>query len=113
MINTKRKIVVCQDPGHKDIGQADFYGELIFLDLPDVDSESVDLVSSALYKELNRINFTHNDYILMLGDPAVLSMALTIAASRTAGVAKILKYNRLRQKYFAVTIDLNNITKGV
>jgi len=51
--------------------------------------------------------YTEEDYILAIGDPAAIGIACSVAAQRTGGRYKMLKWDRQEQRYFPITIDIS------
>jgi hypothetical protein len=81
------------------------YGELRIL-VPAGQS----LVSSVpVVRQLNEQlrNFSEDDYLLPLGDPAIMAAAAAIAAKQTNGKLTILKWDRREGAYLAVKLDLS------
>lgn len=52
-------------------------------------------------------NFTDEDFIVPIGDPAAIAMAASIAAQVNDGKYKLLKWDRASESYYPVEIDIN------
>ena len=52
-------------------------------------------------------DFDDGDYLLMMGDPAAMGIACCIAAEMNRGKFNILKWDKKQQRYYPVTINLN------
>jgi len=52
-------------------------------------------------------DFDDNDYLLMMGDPAAMGISCCIAAEMNRGKFNILKWDKKQQRYYPVTINLN------
>jgi len=52
-------------------------------------------------------DFDDGDYLLMMGDPAAMGIACCIAAEMNRGRFNILKWDKKQQRYYPVTINLN------
>ena len=52
-------------------------------------------------------DFDEGDYLLMMGDPAAMGIACCIAAEMNRGRFNILKWDKKQQRYYPVTINLN------
>lgn len=50
-------------------------------------------------------DFSDNDYLLPVGDPAVMMAAGAIAAEFNHGRIKLLRWDRIQQQYIVVQID--------
>jgi len=86
------------------------FGEVEFLF-----SERAQLIYSAgsfihsLRKKLEGYN--DEDYLLLVGDPAVIAVAAVVASERNHGKFKLLKWDRMAGKYYPLSIDLYNKEK--
>lgn len=68
------------------------------------------LVSSVpVVRQLNEQlrEFTEDDYLLPLGDPAIMAAAAGIAARNTNGRLNVLKWDRRQGAYLNVQLDLS------
>lgn len=68
------------------------------------------LVSSVpVVRQLNEQlrDFTSDDFLLPLGDPAIMAAAAGIAARNTNGVLNVLKWDRRAGMYLNVKLDLS------
>ena len=52
-------------------------------------------------------NFNDDDYLLLIGDPAAIGVACSIAAFNNRGRYSILKWDRQEGVYYPVDIDLH------
>jgi len=50
--------------------------------------------------------FTDDDYIVAVGDPSLIAAAACIAARKTGGSLKMLKWDRMSRNYISVEIQL-------
>lgn len=50
--------------------------------------------------------FTEDDYIVAVGDPSLIAAAACIAARKTGGSLKMLKWDRMSRNYISVEIQL-------
>ena len=57
-----------------------------------------------LQKELK--DFNDNDYLLLIGDPAIIGLCCAIAADINNGKFKVLKWDRNDKRYYDLEIDL-------
>jgi|SRR5580765_5160512 len=51
-------------------------------------------------------NFTEEDYILSVGDPAVVALVVAVATVLTDGRFTLLKWDRSKYNYVPIRIDL-------
>lgn len=50
--------------------------------------------------------FTADDYIVAVGDPSLIAAAACIAARKTGGSLKLLKWDRMSSNYISVEMQL-------
>ena len=83
------------------------YGEIKFLF-----TERAQLVYSAgsiihkLRKKLDKYN--DEDFLLLVGDPAIIAVAAVVASESNNGKFKLLKWDRIASKYYPISVDLYN-----
>ena len=51
-------------------------------------------------------DFNDKDYLLLIGDPAIIAVAGAIASENNNGRFKVLKWDRNEMKYYDIEIDL-------
>ena len=51
-------------------------------------------------------DFNDNDYLLLIGDPAIIGLCCAIASDFNNGKFKVLKWDRIDRKYYDLEIDL-------
>ena len=51
-------------------------------------------------------DFNDNDYLLLIGDPAIIGVCCAIAAEYNNGKFKVLKWDKREYRYYDVEIDL-------
>jgi hypothetical protein len=98
------RVFVVQETTH-NITVALDYGELKFL-LPM--NENVMLNPQPVVRRLRRElrDYKPTDYILPLGDPVAIGVAVAVASSLTNGMVSILKFDRQTRRYFPVRLDI-------
>ena len=52
-------------------------------------------------------NFSDNDFLLLSGDPVCIGICFTVAALNNKGNVKVLKWDRIEEKYFPVSIKID------
>ena len=52
-------------------------------------------------------DFSDDDYLLMMGDPAAMGIACCVAAEMNRGKFNILKWDKKAQRYYPVSVNLN------
>ena len=97
--------LVQENPYINVLGAAE-YGEIVVL----FDSGQQIMFSPqpAIRKLKRKLkDFDDGDYLLMMGDPAAMGIACCIAAEMIRGRFNILKWDKKQQRYYPVTINLN------
>jgi hypothetical protein len=72
------------------------------------DRKQMILASAPLTFELQKHlkEFNDNDYLLLIGDPAIIGLCCAIAADVNNGKFKVLKWDRNDKRYYDLEIDL-------
>jgi len=99
-------VYVLQEMG-RNIRSAEKFGDLKIC-LPD--NKQIVLSSGPLTFKLQQElrDFNDKDYLLLIGDPAIIAVAGAIAADINNGRFKVLKWDRNETKYYDIEIDLRN-----
>ena len=97
-------VYVLQEKG-RNIRSAEKFGDLKVV-LPD--NRQIVLSSGPLTFKLKHElkDFNDNDYLLLMGDPAIIAVAGAVASDVNGGRFKILKWDRDEKKYYDIEIDL-------
>ena len=100
-------VYVIQDFGDKNLLPARKYGEIRILLPP---NRQVVFSSAPTVRRLREglKNFSDKDYLLLIGDPAAIGIATSIASENNRGRYKLLKWDRQEAEYFDINIDLRN-----
>jgi|TARA_R110000764_G_scaffold224785_1_gene314058 hypothetical protein len=97
--------VVQEVPGRNILG-ARAYGDLKVL-LPPNTNIVLSSVSTIERLRSGLKEFCNEDYLLLMGDPAVIGLACVIASDINSGVYKVLKWDRIEKDYYPVDIDIH------
>ena len=97
-------VYILQEMG-KNVRSAEKFGDLKVC-LPD--NRQMILSSGPLTFKLKQElkDFNDNDYLLLIGDPAIIAVAGAIASENNNGRFKVLKWDRNEMKYYDIEIDL-------
>ena len=97
-------VYVLQEMG-RNIRSAEKFGDLKIV-LPD--NRQIVLSSGPLTFKLKHElkDFNDDDYLLLMGDPAIIAVAGAVASDVNGGRFKILKWDRDEKKYYDIEIDL-------
>ena len=88
-----------------NVRSAEKFGDLKIM-LPD--RKQMILASGPLTFELQKHlkDFNDNDYLLLIGDPAIIGLCCAIASDFNNGKFKVLKWDRIDKRYYDLEIDL-------
>jgi len=97
--------VVQEVPGRNILG-ARVYGDLKVL-LPS--NVNIVLSPAPTIRRLRQAlkKFSNSDFLLLMGDPAVIGLACVIASEINVGRFSILKWDRIEKDYYPVMIDIH------
>jgi hypothetical protein len=98
-------VYITQEIRGRDLSDALEFGDLEIL-IPAKDQ--VALSSMPTVRRIERLlaNFTNDDYLVLAGDPVCIGIACAIAALNNNGRYKVLKWDRLDEKYYPIEVDL-------
>jgi hypothetical protein len=85
-----------------DLDMANEFGDLSFLLTPNVKPFDTVPIVAELREKL--AGFTDRDYVLLVGNPIIMSLVATIAADSSGGLIKFLQWSR--GQYVEVEADL-------
>ena len=97
-------VYVLQEMG-RNIRSAEKFGELKVC-LPD--NRQIVLSSGPMVFKLKQElkDFNENDYLILMGDPAIIAAAGAVVSENNNGRFKVLKWDRDEKKYYDIEIDL-------
>jgi len=109
------KVYVPQQPSRFDpatrlwiptvnISPAKVYGEIIVMLPPNANRLHTAPLVAALRDVM--ADFTIDDFIVAVGDPSLIATAACLAAKKTGGVLRILKWDRMANNYIPVEINV-------
>ena len=97
-------VYVLQEMG-RNVRSAEKFGDLkIVLS----DNKQIVLSSGPLTFKLKHElkDFNDKDYLLLMGDPAIIAVAGAVVSEANRGRFKVLKWDRDEKKYYDIEIDL-------
>ena len=97
-------VYVLQEMG-RNVRSAEKFGDLKVV-LPD--NKQIVLSSGPLTFKLKHAlkDFNDNDYLLLMGDPAIIAVAGAVVSDVNGGKFKVLKWDRDEKRYYDIEIDL-------
>lgn len=101
------KVFVVQETMRHNVLPAQQFGELHFLLPPNVQiAFSPGPMVNRMKRHLSK--FTDEDYLLLIGDPAAMSIAASLAAQYNNSKFRLLKWDKREMKYYPIAVDLNH-----
>lgn len=86
-----------------DIEPALKFGKLVYLLSSSAGPFNMDRVIPELQKKL--VNFTQDDYLLLVGNPCLIGVTCTIAAGYSGGDMNLLQWNGKLKEYKVVVVN--------
>lgn len=101
-------VYVIQEVENRDFFPARKFGDLEVL-LPT--NAQVVLSATPTLRKLQRnlANFSDDDFILLSGDPIIMSLAMLVASEVNRGKVRTLKWDKREKDYYEVKIDLHGV----
>ena len=101
------KVFVIQETMKHNLLPATAFGELVFLLPP---GAQVSFSPGPMVVRMERFlkNFTDEDFLLLIGDPAAMGLAGALAAKHNNGKFKLLKWDKREMKYYPIQVDINH-----
>ena len=87
-----------------DLGPATEYGEVVELLSPTAKPFRPKPIIEELYIKLEQ--FGPEDYIICIGNPILLALAVNIACDINCGQVKLLQWQNQSQRYVPVEVDM-------
>lgn len=104
-------VYLTQEVRNRDFSQALSYGDIVVL-VPAMEQATVSTLP-VVHRMLRKlVKFTDDDYLLLSGDPVAIATAAALAAHYNGGRFKVLKWDRLMERYLPLQVDLT-LQKGV
>lgn len=98
-------VYLTQAMRNRDFTPALIYGDIVVL-VPATEQATVSTLP-VVHHMLNKlVKFTDDDYLLLSGDPVAIATAAALAAHYNGGRFKVLKWDRLIERYLPLQINL-------
>lgn len=98
-------VYITQEMRGRDLSDAVVFGELDIL-VPAKDQIALSAMPTVRRMERKLSKFTDNDYLILAGDPVCIGIACALAALNNNGKFKVLKWDRLENRYLPITVNL-------
>ena len=83
-----------------DLEPAKEFGELINLVPPSAGPQAAQEIVESLWEKLR--DYCDNDYLLLVGSPVFIGLAVAIASETNSGRVRMLQWQSREQKYFVI-----------
>ena len=97
-------VYVVQEVPKFNVLPARKYGELELMLPPGQITLSAGPTVNRLKHKLR--NFTDMDYLLLIGDPLAIGLAVAIASNANRGNVRLLKWDRQEKQYYSLSVNL-------
>lgn len=99
-------VYIVQEMPGKNVLSASKYGELQpLLKEGSQVTLSAGFVTNELKRKLDKFN--DEDYLLLIGDPVAIGIAVAMACHWNKGRVKLLKWDKMTKQYFPVSINIH------
>jgi len=109
------KVFVPQQPSRYDtatqlwvptvnIAPANRFGDVVVMLPPNANRMYTAPLVDVIKRRMD--HFTRDDYVVALGDPSLIAVAACVAASKTNGTFKMLKWDKVASDYISVEIEI-------
>lgn len=98
-------VYITQEVRGRDLSDALEFGDLDIL-IPAKEQISLSAMPTLRRMERKLVKFTSDDYLMLSGDPVCIGIACALAAVANNGRFKVLKWDRLEERYYPIEVDL-------
>ena len=104
-ITMANRVYVAQENPRVDIVSATKWGELIPLTNQ---ADQLHMNTGRLIQQIKRKlrDFDSDDWLLAIGDPAIIGVAFAIASDANSGQINILKWDKIERLYYPVKLSV-------
>lgn len=112
-MQSKSRVFIPQSVDHKKINilPASEFGDIVIC--WDGNQLMHDTFSCIRKIKKSMRNATKNDYLLCIGDPAVIALSAVILSEITGGNYRILKWDRQTKTYYSIVISMDDEDESV
>ena len=98
-------VYITQEIRGRDLSDALVFGDLEIL-IPAKEQVSFSSMPTVRRMERKLSKFNDNDYLVLAGDPVCIGIACAVAALHNNGRYKVLKWDRLEERYYPLDVDI-------
>lgn len=103
-------VYITQEVRGRDLSDALEFGDLDIL-IPAKEQVALSAIPTLRRMERKLVKFTSDDYLMLSGDPVCIGIACALAALANNGRFKVLKWDRIEERYYPIEIDLYHSTR--
>jgi hypothetical protein len=103
-------VYITQEVRGRDLSDALEFGDLDIL-IPAKEQVALSAIPTLRRMERKLVKFTSDDYLMLSGDPVCIGIACALAALANNGRFKVLKWDRLEERYYPIEVDLYHSTR--
>ncbi len=103
-------VYITQEVRGRDLSDALEFGDLDIL-IPAKEQVALSAIPTLRRMERKLVKFTSDDYLMLSGDPVCIGIACALAAMANNGRFKVLKWDRLEERYYPIEVDLYHSTR--
>jgi hypothetical protein len=103
-------VYITQEVRGRDLSDALEFGDLDIL-IPAKEQVALSAIPTLRRMERKLVKFTSDDYLMLSGDPVCIGIACALAAVANNGRFKVLKWDRLEERYYPIEVDLYHSTR--
>lgn len=103
-------VYITQEVRGRDLSDALEFGDLDIL-IPAKEQVALSAIPTLRRMERKLVKFTSDDYLMLSGDPVCIGIACALAALANNGRFRVLKWDRLEQRYYPIEVDLYHSTR--
>ena len=103
-------VYITQEVRGRDLSDALEFGDLDIL-IPAKEQVALSAIPTLRRMERKLVKFTSDDYLMLSGDPVCIGIACALAALANNGRFRVLKWDRIEEKYYPIEIDLYHSTR--
>jgi hypothetical protein len=103
-------VYITQEVRGRNLSDALEFGDLDIL-IPAKEQVALSAIPTLRRMERKLVKFTSDDYLMLSGDPVCIGIACALAALANNGRFKVLKWDRLEERYYPIEVDLYHSTR--
>lgn len=87
-----------------NLDPAKLFGEIVPMLPPNANRLHINPLTVALREQMKE--FTKDDYIIAVGDPSLIAVSSCLAAAKTKGLLRLLKWDKISSSYELIEVTI-------